>query len=106
VASDRIVVDDDGIEVIRAAQGRTPAWTTAFPWEEIHSVAVMVSELPDGERWVELDVSLIYGEFTTISARADGFADAVTDLARLGGVPVPDLATLDTDYELWRMPTP
>lgn len=50
MANDRIVVNDDGIELMFAARGRTPAWTAAFPWAEIHSVdngAKVLCRLPN-----------------------------------------------------------
>lgn len=65
-----------------------------LPWDEVAGVALSVVGLPpDGERRVTLIVDLIYGEYLEVHEDAEGFTDAVRELCRHSGLPVPDLTT-------------
>ncbi|WP_238017276.1 hypothetical protein KZZ52_25455 [Dactylosporangium sp. AC04546] len=65
-----------------------------LPWDEVAGVALCAFELPpDGERRVTLTVDLTFGEFFEVHEEAEGFTDAVRELCRRSGLPVPDLTT-------------
>ncbi|WP_203703787.1 hypothetical protein [Asanoa iriomotensis] len=99
---------DEGITVtsvaepLMSAYGREmrPGATSvyALPWDEIDGVSLSAMLLPpDGERWVDLTVDVISGEYVEVHEDAEGFTDAVRKLCRLSGLPVPDSAALTTD---------
>lgn len=67
----------------------------ALPWDEVSGVSLSAIELPpNGERWVDLTVDVTWGEYFEVHEDAEGFVDAVHELCRLSGLPVPDPATL------------
>ncbi|BCB75226.1 hypothetical protein GCM10022251_34170 [Phytohabitans flavus] len=80
----------------------------ALPWDEISGVSLSVTELaPDGERWVDLTVDVTWGEYFEVHQDAEGFADAVREVCRLSGLPVPDTAVLTTAAQvIWPGPGP
>jgi len=68
-----------------------------LPWDEIFRVYIEVIELPtDGERWITLVVDLTWGEFLEVHDSAEGYAEAVRELCRLSGEPVPEPAVAAT----------
>ncbi|HTJ37851.1 MAG TPA: hypothetical protein VL738_31850 [Dactylosporangium sp.] len=81
---------------------------SALAWDEIATVALSAIELPpDGERRVELTVDVTWGEYFELHEDAEGFADAVRELCRRSGLPVPDAATLTTAGQvIWPGPEP
>jgi hypothetical protein len=80
----------------------------ALPWDEITSVSLSATEVaPDAERWVDLTVDVSWGEYFEVHEDAEGFADAIRELCRLSGFPVPEVAALTTAAQvIWPGPEP
>jgi hypothetical protein len=104
----RIEVTGDGVAVtyvtepLVSAYGKEmrPGSTDLYelPWDELSGVSLAVTELPpDGERWITLVIDVIWGAYLEVHEDAEGFADAVHELCRLSGLPVPEYAASTTD---------
>jgi hypothetical protein len=113
----RIEVTDDGVTVTSCVEplismhGREmrPGATSSceLPWAEISHVSLSAIELPpNGERWVDMTVDVIWGEYFEVHEDAEGFADALRELCRLSKLPVPDMSALPiTGLVIWSAPT-
>ncbi|MFG1867509.1 hypothetical protein [Micromonospora arborensis] len=86
----RVFVDDIGISLAQAAG------TALYRWPEIAEVSVQAWLLPpENQRFVELDISHVSGDFVTANELFEGFYDAVAAIAAQAGARLPDLAALD-----------
>ncbi|MGW4502392.1 PH domain-containing protein [Micromonospora sp. NPDC004336] len=86
----RVFVDDIGINVVYTAG------TALYRWPEIAEVSVQAWLLPpENQRFVELDISHVSGEFVTDSELFEGFYEAVAAVAARAGARPPDLSTLE-----------
>lgn len=86
----RVFVDDIGINLVYTAG------TALYRWPEIANVSVQAWLLPpENQRFVELDISHVSGEFVTASELFEGFYEAVAAVAAQAGARLPDLSTLD-----------
>ncbi|MFI5841528.1 hypothetical protein ACIA8K_17660 [Catenuloplanes sp. NPDC051500] len=110
----QIEVSGDGITVTLVTEpllsafgtemrpGRTDVYT--LPWSEISHIDLSAMSVEHGDaRVIHLTVDTVYGEYLEVFEQAGGFADAVSDLCRLSGLPVPDVAaTPETGVSIWR----
>ncbi|MBF5034035.1 PH domain-containing protein [Micromonospora sp. ANENR4] len=86
----QVFVDDIGINLVYTAG------TVLYRWPEIANVSVQAWLLPpENQRFVELDITHVCGEFVTTNERFEGFYEAVAAVAAQAGAPLPDLSTLD-----------
>jgi hypothetical protein len=111
----RISVSDTGITVTSVTEPlismygneMRPGHTASYdlPWAEIARVSLSMLDVPEADlRWLSMDIDLTWGEFLTVDERAEGFSEAVTELARRSGLDSPDLAALDSNgFVLWTM---
>ncbi|WP_430782000.1 hypothetical protein [Actinoplanes sp. G11-F43] len=69
------------------------------PWDDVYTVWLgSVTYPPDEVPTPELTIDLVYGEYMEIHADAEGFGEAIGELCRRSGVPVP--ATYE-GTEIW-----
>ncbi|WP_146247350.1 hypothetical protein [Micromonospora arborensis] len=86
----RMFVDDIGISLAEVAG------TVLHRWPEIAEVSVQAWLLPpENQRFVEMDISHVSGDFVTADELFEGFYDAVTAVAAQAGARLPDLSALD-----------
>ncbi|HEX6681466.1 MAG TPA: hypothetical protein VF062_01630 [Candidatus Limnocylindrales bacterium] len=98
---ERVSVTDSGVEVHSRS---SVEWISLMPWPEIAEISLDVIELPPhGVRRLSLEIDLTYGEFVSVGQDAEGFAEAVAEIAARSGRPGPDLSTLDAEatLQLW-----
>ncbi|MEV4413199.1 class I SAM-dependent methyltransferase [Catellatospora sp. NPDC049609] len=95
-----VTVDDTGVRVDHGT------WVAEAAWADLAGATVsrFVVEVADVDH-LELTVDLVYGHHLSVADDADGFAEAVAELARRWGRPAPDLAALapgDGHVDVWR----
>ena len=114
----RIEVTDGGITVTTVTEplvsvfGKEmhPGTTSVFqlPWDEISTISLSATEFaPDNLRWASLTVDTTWGEYSEVPEEAEGFADAIRELTRRSGLPVPEVRSRSTfDEVIWEAPAP
>ncbi|GAA4975402.1 hypothetical protein [Actinoplanes utahensis] len=97
----RIEVTEDGFTLTVVEEARYSVFgnevyprrtsVTEQPWDDIYRIRLTkVDWWPEEPPRICLEVDLTYGEYFEVTEDAEGFGEAVAEICRQVGVPVPD----------------
>lgn len=111
----RIALTDDGITVTHVTADQLSAFGTVvrpghtavydLPWNEVFVVSLTgTAWYPDRDVQVTLEIDVIWGETFEVRPDATGFTEALHELCRRSGTPVPALSLEDGQrVEVWHL---